>query len=191
MGKVCAMDSKKQIEFIEEAWKKFQEKKKKESRDIDISKLKSVREIKQALQLRSEITEVLEKDSPLSKEQITEFIDFSIQKEIVDEHQVGRKEYARKQDRPDYFRYNVYDMMVKSPWVVLKNESKYTNINEPLLEEILPENKARLINYTILSSFNFLDCNPFIEGGNQHSVMDNNESFSFKGYSLADIIRRD
>ena len=190
MGKVCAMDLKKRIEFIEEAWKKFQEKKKKESRDIDISKLKSVREIKQALQLRSEITEVLEKDSSLSKEQITEFIDFTIQKEIVDEHQVGRKEYARKQDRPDYFRYNVYDMMVKSPWVVLKNESNYTNINEPLLEEILPENKARLINYTILNSFNLLDCNPFIEGGNQHSVMDNNESFSFKGYSLADIIGR-
>ena len=189
MGKVCAMDLKKRIEFIEEAWKKFQEKKKKESRDIDISKLKSVREIKQALQLRSEITEVLEKDSPLSKEQITEFIDFTIQKEITDFH-LDTKDYSSRVGRPQYFFRDVSNMMEKFPWEVLKNESKYTNINEPLLEEILPENKARLINYAILNSFNFLDCNPFIEGGNQHSVMDNNESFSFKGYSLADIIGR-
>jgi len=180
------MDSKKQIDFIKEAWKKFQEKKKKESRDIDISKLKSVREIKQALQLRSKITEVLEKETPLSKEQITEFIDFTIQKEITDAHEEA--DYSSKEGRPQYFFRDVSNMIEKFPWEVLKNENKYTNINEPLLEETLPENKARLINYAISKSFSLLDGNPFIQGGNEDSIIENNQSFSFKGYSLADII---
>ena len=114
----------------------------------------------------------------------------AIQKEIVDESEIGQKEYSRKKKKisEDYFFYDVDEIMKKFPWEILKNENKYTNINEPLLEEILPENKARLINYSISRSFSLLDGNPFIKGGNEHSIMENNQSFSFKGYSLADII---
>ena len=72
MGKVCAMDSKKQIEFIKEAWKKFLEKKKSENQDLDITNLQSIKEIKQAVLFREAIVQVSEEDEiDITEEEIT------------------------------------------------------------------------------------------------------------------------
>ena len=78
------MNEKDRIEYIKREWKKFLEKNSK--RDIDISKIKSIDEVKQALKIREAVEYISEEFKVgLSDEQVVLLSDALIEKTVIDE----------------------------------------------------------------------------------------------------------
>ena len=96
------MDSKKQIEFIKEAWGKFLEKKKNENQDLDIKKLESIEEVKKAFLIRDAVAEVAEVDDiDVTEEQVTTLANILIEKEII-----SQRKPKLKAERMTFFWYS-------------------------------------------------------------------------------------
>ena len=95
------MNEKERIEYIKKEWKKFLEKNSK--RDIDISKIKSIDEVKQALKIREAIEYISEEfNVGLSDEQVVLLSDALIEKTVIDEK--GEiKELKSREGKPYFF----------------------------------------------------------------------------------------
>jgi|TARA_B100001964_G_C13969163_1_gene481100 hypothetical protein len=197
MGKVCAMDSKKQIEFIKEAWKKFLEKKKSENQDLDITNLQSIKEIKQAVLFREAIVQVSEEDEiDITEEEITTVANILIQKEIVSKRKPKLKADREYRTMPplsfnrisfkSYIPRDVVEEINKPPWRSVSEQYEYFNFVADIEDDdaIIPkENKADLINHLFMNRYSK------IVGDYEESIIDKqNRTFKFIGYSLADII---
>ena len=78
------MDEKERIEFIKIKWKEFLEKNSK--KNIDISKIQSIDQVKQAIRIKQAVEYVSEKfDVKLTDEQVILLSDAIIEKTVLDE----------------------------------------------------------------------------------------------------------
>ena len=92
------MNEKERIDFIKQEWKKFL--KKQFNKDIDISKIESIEEIKKALNIKQAVETISEEYKiDISEEQIVLLSDALIEKTVIDEK--GKiKEIKSREGRP-------------------------------------------------------------------------------------------
>ena len=166
------MNDNERIDFIKLQWKKFL--KKKIKRDIDISKIESIDEIKKALKIR-EAVEVISDEFKIdiSEEQVILLSDALINETVIDEK--GKiKDVKSREGRPYFFSMDTHQMMLSLPFAIIKEELLRTDRPEYL------ENDYDL-NEPISHKIN----NTFEKNG--LNVEKNTNSNNIKAYSLADI----
>jgi len=169
------MNEKERIDFIKQEWKKFL--KKQLNKDIDISKIESIEEIKKALNIKQAVETISEEYKiDISEEQIVLLSDALIEKTVIDEK--GKiKEIKSREGRPYFFSQDTYLMMTRLPFAVLTNElirfdrpeyiENYKDLNEPIVNKIS----------------NSLEKDDI-------KVVINPDNSTIKGYHLVDIISK-
>ena len=138
------MDEQERIEFIKIKWKEFLEKNSK--KNIDISKIESVDEIKQVLKIRQAIETISDEFKiDISEEQVVLLSNALINETVINEK--GKiKEIKSREGRPFFFSIDTYLMMTRYPFAMIKRESlrmdrpEYLeddyNLNEPISDRI-------------------------------------------------------
>ena len=169
------MNEKERIEYIKKEWKKFLEKNSK--RDIDISKIKSIDEVKQALKIREAIEYISEEfNVGLSDEQVVLLSDALIEKTVIDEK--GEiKELKSREGKPYFFSQNVFLMITRLEFAVLVKELQ--RLDRPELLEAIEDLKEPDI--SIINKYLKKD---------GIRVENTNDYPSIRGYYLSDIINK-
>ena len=168
------MNEKERIEYIKKEWKKFLEKNSK--RDIDISKIKSIDEVKQALKIREAVEYISEEfNVGLSDEQVVLLSDALIEKTVIDEK--GEiKELKSREGRPYFFSQNVFLMITRLEFAVLLRELQ--RLDRPEISEIFED----------IREPDAIKLNNILEKDNI-KIENNNDYPRIRGYHLADINR--
>ena len=166
------MNDNQRIDFIKLQWKKFL--KKKIKRDIDISKIESVDEIKKALKIREAVETISDEFKiDISDEQVVLLSNALISETVIDEK--GKiKDVKSREGRPYFFSYDTYQIITKLPFAMINRELIRTDRPEYL------ENDYDL-NEPISHKIN----NMFEKDG--LNIDKNTDSNNIKAYSLADI----
>ena len=166
------MNDNQRIDFIKLQWKKFL--KKKIKRDIDISKIESVDEIKKALKIREAVEAISDEFKiDISDEQVVLLSNALISETVIDEK--GKiKDVKSREGRPYFFSYDTYQIITKLPFAMINRELIRTDRPEYL------ENDYDL-NEPISHKIN----NMFEKDG--LNIDKNTDSNNIKAYSLADI----
>ncbi len=166
------MNEKERIEYIKKEWKKFLEKNSK--RDIDISKIKSIDEVKQALKIREAVEYISEEfNVGLSDEQVVLLSDALIEKTVIDEK--GEiKELKSREGRPYFFSQNVFLMITRLEFAVLVRELQ--RLDRPEISEI----------YEDIREPDAIKLNNILEKDNI-KIENNNDYPRIRGYHLTDI----
>ena len=169
------MDEKERIEFIKIKWKEFLEKNSK--KNIDISKIQSIDQVKQAIRIKQAVEYVSEKfDVNLTDEQVILLSDAIIEKTVLDE--TGEiREIKSREGRPYFFSQDTFLMITRLEYAILIKEIErydrpeiyelYEDIREPDIEKLnnsLEKNGIKL------------------EKRDDYST--------FKGYHLVDIVSK-
>ena len=169
------MDEKERIEFIKIKWKEFLEKNSK--KNIDISKIQSIDQVKQAIRIKQAVEYVSEKfDVKLTDEQVILLSDAIIEKTVLDE--TGEiREIKSREGRPYFFSQDTFLMITRLEYAILIKEIErydrpeiyelYEDIREPDIEKLnnsLEKNGIKL------------------EKRDDYST--------FKGYHLVDIVSK-
>ena len=99
------MNDTERIDFIKQEWKKFL--KKQIKKDIDISKIESINEIKQALKIREAVETISDEFKiEISEEQVVLLSDALINETVIDEK--GKiKEIKSREGRPYFFSMDI------------------------------------------------------------------------------------
>ena len=166
------MNDNQRIDFIKLQWKKFL--KKKIKRDIDISKIESIDEIKKALKIREAVEAISDEFKiDISDEQVVLLSNALISETVIDEK--GKiKDVKSREGRPYFFSYDTYQIITKLPFAMINRELIRTDRPEYL------ENDYDL-NEPISHKIN----NMFEKDG--LNIDKNTDSNNIKAYSLADI----
>ena len=166
------MNEKERIEYIKKEWKKFLEKNSK--RDIDISKIKSIDEVKQALKIREAVEYISEEFKVgLSDEQVVLLSDALIEKTVIDEK--GEiKELKSREGRPYFFSQNVFLMITRLEFAVLVRELQ--RLDRPEISEIFED----------IREPDAIKLNNILEKDNI-KIENNNDYPRIRGYHLTDI----
>ena len=166
------MNEKERIEYIKKEWKKFLEKNSK--RDIDISKIKSIDEVKQALKIREAVEYISEEfNVGLSDEQVVLLSDALIEKTVIDEK--GEiKELKSREGRPYFFSQNVFLMITRLDFAVLVRELQ--RLDRPEISEIFED----------IREPDAIKLNNILEKDNI-KIENNNDYPRIRGYHLTDI----
>tara|TARA_B100000787_G_scaffold165573_1_gene149671 strand:+ start:206 stop:718 length:513 start_codon:yes stop_codon:yes gene_type:complete len=166
------MNDKERIDFIKQQWKKFLKKKLK--KDIDISKIESVDEIKQALKIREAVETISDEFKiDISEEQIVLLSDALINETVVDEK--GKiKDVKSREGRPYFFSMDTHQMMLNLPFAIIKEELLRTDRPEYLEND-----------YDSMEPLAIKINNTFEKDG--LNVEKNTDYNNIKAYSLADI----
>ena len=166
------MNDNERIDFIKLQWKKFL--KKKIKRDIDISKIESIDEIKKALKIREAVETISDEFKiDISDEQVVLLSNALISETVIDEK--GKiKDVKSREGRPYFFSYDTYQIITKLPFAMINRELIRTDRPEYL------ENDYDL-NEPISHKIN----NMFEKDG--LNIEKNTDSNNIKAYSLADI----
>ena len=166
------MDEKERIEYIKKEWKKFLEKNSK--RDIDISKIKSIDEVKQALKIREAVEYISEEFKVgLSDEQVVLLSDALIEKTVIDE-KAEIKELKSREGRPYFFSQNVFLMITRLEFAVLVRELQ--RLDRPEISEIFED----------IREPDAIKLNNILEKDNI-KIENNNDYPRIRGYHLTDI----
>ena len=166
------MNDIERIDFIKQEWKKFL--KKRIKKDIDISKIESIDEIKQALKIREAVETISDEFKiDISEEQVVLLSDALINEAVIDEK--GKiKEIKSREGRPYFFSMDTYLMMTRLPFAMIREES--LRIDRPeYFEDDYSLNEP--ISYKINTTFE--------KDGLR--VEKNTNSNNIKAFSLADI----
>ena len=116
-----------------------------EGRDIDLSKIKTVADIKRAYQIRKIIEDELKLINPnVSDFVINRFANYEIKKRIIDKYEKLKIYHKEHNDLPPYHARDVYDMVTKTPWLCVKNEFHKLSKNDDVHEEHEMEEALRL-----------------------------------------------
>ena len=166
------MNDNERIDFIKLQWEKFL--KKKIKRDIDISKIESIDEIKKALKIREAVETISDEFKiDISDEQVVLLSNALISETVIDEK--GKiKDVKSREGRPYFFSYDTYQIITKLPFAMINRELIRTDRPEYL------ENDYDL-NEPISHKIN----NMFEKDG--LNIDKNTDSNNIKAYSLADI----
>jgi hypothetical protein len=166
------MNDFERIDFIKQEWKKFL--KKKIKRDIDISKIESIDEIKKALKIREAVETISDEFKiDISDEQVVLLSNALISETVIDEK--GKiKDVKSREGRPYFFSYDTYQIITKLPFAMINRELIRTDRPEYL------ENDYDL-NEPISHKIN----NMFEKDG--LNIEKNTDSNNIRAYSLADI----
>ena len=166
------MNGKERIDFIKQQWKRFLKKKLK--KDIDISKIESVDEIKQALKIREAVETISDEFKiDISEEQIVLLSDALINETVVDEK--GKiKDVKSREGRPYFFSMDTHQMMLNLPFAIIKEELLRTDRPEYLEND-----------YDSMEPLAIKINNTFEKDG--LNVEKNTDYNNIKAYSLADI----
>jgi len=166
------MNDFERIDFIKQEWKKFL--KKKIKKDIDISKIESIVEIKQALKIREAVETISDEFKiDISEEEVVLLSNALISETVIDEK--GKiKEIKSREGRPYFFSFDTYLMITRLPFAMIFEELIRSDRPEYL------ENDYDL-NEPITDKIN----NKFEKDGLK--VEKNTNSNNIKAYSLADI----
>ena len=166
------MNDNERIDFIKLQWEKFL--KKKIKRDIDISKIESIDEIKKALKIREAVEAISDEFKiDISDEQVVLLSNALISETVIDEK--GKiKDVKSREGRPYFFSYDTYQIITKLPFAMINRELIRTDRPEYL------ENDYDL-NEPISHKIN----NMFEKDG--LNIDKNTDSNNIKAYSLADI----
>tara|TARA_B110000483_G_scaffold237832_1_gene313329 strand:+ start:221 stop:733 length:513 start_codon:yes stop_codon:yes gene_type:complete len=166
------MNDNERIDFIKLQWKKFL--KKKIKRDIDISKIESIDEIKKALKIREAVETISDEFKiDISDEQVVLLSNALISETVIDEK--GKiKDVKSREGRPYFFSYDTYQIITKLPFAMINRELIRTDRPEYL------ENDYDL-NEPISHKIN----NMFEKDG--LNIEKNTDSNNIRAYSLADI----
>tara|TARA_B100000795_G_scaffold266943_1_gene250933 strand:+ start:186 stop:698 length:513 start_codon:yes stop_codon:yes gene_type:complete len=166
------MNDKERIDFIKQQWKRFLKKKLK--KDIDISKIESVDEIKQALKIREAVETISDEFKiDISEEQIVLLSDALINETVVDEK--GKiKDVKSREGRPYFFSMDTHQMMLNLPFAIIKEELLRTDRPEYLEND-----------YDSMEPLAIKINNTFEKDG--LNVEKNTDYNNIKAYSLADI----
>ena len=166
------MNEKERIEYIKKEWKKFLEKNSK--RDIDISKIKSIDEVKQALKIREAVEYISEEfNVGLSDEQVVLLSDALIEKTVIDEK--GEiKELKSREGKPYFFSQNVFLMITRLEFAVLVKELQ--RLDRPEISEIFED----------IREPDAIKLNNILEKDNI-KIENNNDYPRIRGYHLTDI----
>jgi hypothetical protein len=166
------MNDNERIDFIKLQWKKFL--KKKIKRDIDISKIESIDEIKKALKIREAVETISDEFKiDISDEQVVLLSNALISETVIDEK--GKiKDVKSREGRPYFFSYDTYQIITKLPFAMINRELIRTDRPEYL------ENDYDF-NEPISHKIN----NMFEKDG--LNIEKNTDSNNIKAYSLADI----
>ena len=131
------------LDLIEQVHKKLL--RERESDDIDLSKIKTVADIKRAYQIRKIIEDGLKLDNPnVSDFVINRFANYEIKKRIIDKYEKLKKHHLEHRDVPPYHARDVYDMITQTPWLCVKNEFNKLSKNDDVHEEHEFEEAQRL-----------------------------------------------
>ena len=201
MGKVCVMDSKKQIEFIKEAWGKFLEKKKNENQDLDIKKLESIEEVKKAFLIRDAVAEVAEVDDiDVTEEQVTSLANILIEKEIISQRKPKLKAERMYRRMPpqsfnhisfqSYIPRDVVEEINKPLWRSISEQYEYFNFVADYEEDdfMSKEDITFLINFSFMKESDKSRIGK-IFGDYEGPVIEyNKDNIRFIGLSLGDIV---
>ena len=160
------MNEKERIEYIKKEWKKFLEKNSK--RDIDISKIKSIDEVKQALKIREAVEYISEEfNVGLSDEQVVLLSDALIEKTVI-------KELKSREGRPYFFSQNVFLMITRLEFAILVRELQ--RLDRPEISEIFED----------IREPDAIKLNNILEKDNI-KIENNNDYPRIRGYHLTDI----
>lgn len=131
------------LDLIEQVHQKLL--RERESNDIDLSKIKTVADIKRAYQIRKIIEDGLKQDNPnVSDFVINRFANYEIKKRIIDKYEKLKEHHQEHKDIPPYHARDVYDMITKTPWLCVKNEFNKLSKNDDVHEEHEFEEAQRL-----------------------------------------------
>ena len=166
------MNDNQRIDFIKLQWKKFL--KKKIKRDIDISKIESIDEIKKALKIREAVETISDEFKiDISDEQVVLLSNALISETVIDEK--GKiKDVKSREGRPYFFSYDTYQIITKLPFAMINRELIRTDRPE-YLENDYDSNEP--ISHKINNMFEKDGLN----------IDKNTDSNNIKAYSLADI----
>lgn len=122
------------LNLIEEIHQKLL--RERESKDIDLSKIKTVADIKRAYQIRKIIEDGLKLFNPdVSDFIINRFANYEIKKRIIDKYEKLKKYHQEHRDLPPYYARDVYEMITQTPWLCVKNEFHKLSKNDDNFEE--------------------------------------------------------
>lgn len=138
------MNEKERIEFIKIKWKEFL--KKNSKRNIDISKIQSIDQAKQALRIKQAVEYVSQEfNVNLSDEQVALLSDAIIEKTVFDE-KGARSETKSREGRPYFFSQDTYLVIKRLEYAILIKEIErydrpeinelYEDIREPYIEKL-------------------------------------------------------
>jgi len=166
------MNDNERIDFIKLQWEKFL--KKKIKRDIDISKIESIDEIKKALKIREAVETISDEFKiDISDEQVVLLSNALISETVIDEK--GKiKDVKSREGRPYFFSYDTYQIITKLPFAMINRELIRTDRPE-YLENDYDSNEP--ISHKINNMFEKDGLN----------IDKNTDSNNIKAYSLADI----
>tara|TARA_B100000795_G_C22703882_1_gene400770 strand:- start:362 stop:874 length:513 start_codon:yes stop_codon:yes gene_type:complete len=166
------MNDNERIDFIKLQWEKFL--KKKIKRDIDISKIESIDEIKKALKIREAVEAISDEFKiDISDEQVVLLSNALISETVIDEK--GKiKDVKSREGRPYFFSYDTYQIITKLPFAMINRELIRTDRPE-YLENDYDSNEP--ISHKINNMFEKDGLN----------IDKNTDSNNIKAYSLADI----
>ena len=166
------MNDNQRIDFIKLQWEKFL--KKKIKRDIDISKIESIDEIKKALKIREAVEAISDEFKiDISDEQVVLLSNALISETVIDEK--GKiKDVKSREGRPYFFSYDTYQIITKLPFAMINRELIRTDRPE-YLENDYDSNEP--ISHKINNMFEKDGLN----------IDKNTDSNNIKAYSLADI----
>ena len=138
------MNEKERIEFIKIKWKEFL--KKNSKKNIDISKIQSIDQAKQALRVKQAVEYVSQEfNVNLTDEQVVLLSDAIIEKTVLDE-KGAISEIKSREGRPYFFSQDTFLMIKRLEYAILIKEIErydrpeinelYEDIQEPDIEKL-------------------------------------------------------
>tara|TARA_B100000965_G_C19528720_1_gene730063 strand:+ start:601 stop:1116 length:516 start_codon:yes stop_codon:yes gene_type:complete len=138
------MNEKERIEFIKIKWREFL--KKYSKKNIDISKIQSIDQVKQALRVKQAVEYVSQEfNVNLTDEQVVLLSDAIIEKTVLDE-KAEMKEIKSREGRPYFFSQDTFLMIKRLEYAILIKEIErydrpeinelYEDIQEPDIEKL-------------------------------------------------------
>ena len=185
------MNEKERIDFIKQEWKKFLKKKLK--KDIDISKIESIEEIKRAITTRDAIEKLAEEyEVEATKEQLILLADKINEEKIIEKRESEKiKERNSIEGSFQFFshRAGVDTMINTRPFEILVKESIRSGENAEYYNHDdnceTKEAKVDIINNNLEKQYD-----PHFYYYSDTIAEKNGKNFTIKGYHLIDIVSK-